>query len=139
MKCNIDIILSLHLCSEMRKALSISLLMLFITATIGVTVSKHFCGGKLADTSLFSAASCGCGDKDMEGNCCSNESEFFQMDEDYIITSADIDFKLKFTLAFLSAFIDSFFIEEYNSSDYSNYKPPLLNSDIPILVQSFLL
>lgn len=123
----------------MKKALSISLLMLFITATVGVTVSKHFCGGKLADTSLFASATCGSCDKDMAGNCCQDESEFFQMDEDFVITSTDIDFDLKFTFSFLSTFIDSFFTEKNNSSDYLNYKPPLLNSDIPILVQSFLL
>lgn len=123
----------------MKKALSISLLILFVIATIGVTVSTHYCGGKLADTSVFSTASCDCGDKEMESNCCQNESEFFQIDEDFIIASSDIDFDLKFTFAFLSSFIDSFVTEKGNSSDSFIYKPPLLNPDILILVQSFLL
>jgi len=129
---------SLHLLKLMKKALSISLLTLFVIATIGVTVRSHYCGGKLAGTSVYASASCGSCDNEMTSNCCNDESEFFQMDEDFVTTSANIDFSLNITFSLVSTYINFFIIEKNNSSDYLNYKPPLLSSDLPILIQSLL-
>lgn len=61
----------------MKKAISILLLMVYLALSIGVSVSKHFCGGSLARISLFSAEKkqCACSlmKSSKESDCCEDE------------------------------------------------------------------
>ncbi|NQU53711.1 MAG: hypothetical protein HQ522_14365 [Bacteroidetes bacterium] len=62
-----------------KKASHIILSLLLLTTTIGVAISKHYCGGNLISTSFFTEAKSCCDSDD----CCKNESEVFQLDEDF--------------------------------------------------------
>lgn len=61
-----------------RKTSHIILSLLLLFATVGLTISKHYCGGNLISTSIFGKND-SCCNKD---KCCQNESIFIQLDED---------------------------------------------------------
>ena len=56
--------------------------------------------------------------------------------------ATDVSFELNVqTIQFIQIFVSTFLINlpiETQISSYEQYKPPLINRDIPILVQSFL-
>jgi len=55
-------------------------LLLMISVT-GFSVSKHYCGTELVSIKINQEAKSCC---DMTGGCCHNETEFYQIDEDFI-------------------------------------------------------
>lgn len=61
----------------MKKATAILLLMIYLSLSIGVSVSKHFCGGSLAEIALFSSEKkkCACSlmKNNKESDCCEDE------------------------------------------------------------------
>lgn len=61
----------------MKKATAILLLITYLSLSIGVSVSKHFCGGSLAEIALFSSEKkkCACSlmKSDKESDCCEDE------------------------------------------------------------------
>src|SRR5690554_2125540 len=63
-----------------RNVSHIVLALLLLSATTGMAVSKHFCGDFLISTSLYTEAETCCDD----GNCCQNETIFYQVDEDFV-------------------------------------------------------
>jgi len=66
-----------------RKIAHIVLAFLLLTTTIGFTVSKHYCGSRLVEISInYEAESC-CDDLGTS-NCCHNETEYFQLKEDFV-------------------------------------------------------
>ncbi|PCH98372.1 MAG: hypothetical protein COB85_01710 [Bacteroidetes bacterium] len=106
----------------------------------GVVVNKHYCGGTLASTTIFYEGSCACGDSEMPDGCCDNKSEYFQLVEDYappaigqIPVSNQMPASLQYT-----AFNDLLSLDAKLLVDYLNYKPPILDRDIRVLIQSFL-
>ncbi len=125
----------------MKKIGAILLLAIFLGFSTGYVVAKHYCGGTLMSTEIVFAkdhVSC-CDDDDMDENCCQNEVSFFQIDEDYCSTplmgsTTPIDFVL---IGFASP---SFYcISNANPVAYLNYKPPLIEVNHPVQLQSFLL
>ena len=58
--------------------------MLLLLSTTGLAISKHYCGGELISTSLFVEADSCCDSDD----CCKNETEVFQLDEDFSVSTA---------------------------------------------------
>ena len=48
-----------------------------------MTISKHYCGGNHVSTSFFVEAKSCCD----TGGCCQNETETFQLDEDFSVSS----------------------------------------------------
>lgn len=72
--------------------------------------------------------------------CCHSEREFFQLDDDFSVAPVQ-------TLSLSTASIISVFVYhlsfDFNEGDklvaYLNYKPPIPDKDIPVLVQSFLI
>ena len=110
-------------------------------ASMGFTLNQHYCGGKLKNTSLFSffdSASC-CGDKEMAMDCCHDEQIHFQLDEDYQLDAFSIDWKVDITALIPDLVVPVLEEADEKQPHYLNYKPPLLQADIPVLVQSFLI
>jgi len=120
---------------------SIFLALLVFVASSGFTVHKHYCGTNLASVSLYHDAGCACGDmdKEKEDECCRTETKYIVADinPDLPVVSTEVSPKLDFTL--LAFFVPSFLYlpQRIQTPDYLNYKPPLLDIDIPILVQAF--
>ena len=57
--------------------------LLLLVSTMGLVISKHYCGGSFVSISLFTEAESCC---EMDG-CCHNETDFYQVDEDFSITT----------------------------------------------------
>ena len=116
----------------MRKAIQILFLLLFVTVTVGLTVTKHYCGKYLNDVRISHVpvdVSC-CGEDDEPMGCCHSESESLTLDVDYSVT------KEVFSLHSQDLFIDPvMFMDIYSNElatwDYLNnsmerdYGPPL--------------
>jgi hypothetical protein len=64
----------------LRKIIHILLAVFLMVSTVGVTLSLHYCGGKLSSASINGQAESCC---DM-GNCCHNESIHFELKENYV-------------------------------------------------------
>ena len=118
---------------------TISLILIFLVSTFGVTINTHYCGGHIAESTILINAGCSCGNMEMPSNCCSSETEFVQLDIDYYSSVVESAIDLP-DISFLHK--DLIEVEIYSNkqtSKYLNYKPPLIELDIPITVQSFLL
>lgn len=57
----------------------ISLSLLLLISTVGIGVSKHYCGDALVDIAFNEEAKSCCDD----GACCSNETMVYQLNEDF--------------------------------------------------------
>lgn len=65
-----------------RRATHIILSFLLLVSTIGLSVSKHYCNGKLISTSFFIDTDSCCDSND----CCKNETEVFQLHEAFSVS-----------------------------------------------------
>jgi hypothetical protein len=63
-----------------RKINAILLSLLLLVPTFGVSVEKHFCGGRLADVALFTGAGCSCDGETENNSCCHEEEQVLRMD-----------------------------------------------------------
>ena len=103
-----------------RKTSHIILSALLLFATVGLTISKHYCGGNYISTSIFGEAE-SCCDSD---ECCKNETETFQLDEDYSLVSvSEVPQSAEFELLDFAILVYNFTgveteeIEEFFESD----------------------
>ncbi|MEL6718903.1 MAG: hypothetical protein AAFP82_09330 [Bacteroidota bacterium] len=124
---------------------------MFITS-ISFAVDMHYCKGELKSFSLFGKAK-SCHEKKAthtcpyhakmqqqqdNNNCCENETAYVQADIDKVFSSIEFTDIPLFIAVFVqvSLFENNF---EPQVFAFEHYKPPLIERDIPILVQSFLL
>lgn len=65
----------------MKKIGIVFLLFFYLIPVIGVTVSAHFCGGKLSSISFISTDKhdCPCGSKAMKKNCCEDINTYIKL------------------------------------------------------------
>ncbi len=139
-------------------ALSLAFLMFFTSA--GLSIDMHFCQDSFKSFSLIGKAK-NChelaqtstckhhkvpaqeetGEKTDKKDCCENRTVTLDSDQDQQIQT--IDFTLtKEIKQFVTAYIYAFHqdkITEEESISFALYRPPLIQRDIPILIQSFLL
>ncbi len=143
-----------------NKIATLSLSVMVILASVGIMVSKHYCQGDLKNFALFVKAK-QCHDisthktkthchpgkntcqksKKKEGKkCCENKTVFLETD-DFISTMASPKINPEFQLIAVAFILynDLLFSTEKRSVKFLNYKPPLIELDIPVLVQSFLI
>ena len=140
-------------------ALFLALLMVFYS--IGISIDLHFCQGNFKTFSLLGKAkSCheissapkgcqhhqkmviqkaACEQQNM--GCCENKTLEFQSDESIYLQSHSFDFHQEIRFLFVEAYthFPQGKFEENDFSPFAQYKPPLIDKDIPIFVQSFLL
>jgi hypothetical protein len=120
-----------------RKIINISIVLLLLTATIGVSVSRHYCGEILVDVAINShAEDCG-----MAMDCCTNETQLFAIDDDFQLKIQAIVFHSpEVELVEIGDVIDEGLIS-FELKIRDKIIPPLLEPDVDIFieVQSFLL
>ncbi|MDZ4759059.1 MAG: hypothetical protein SGJ10_13100 [Bacteroidota bacterium] len=65
----------------MRKIFAILLLFCYLIPAIGLSVSVHYCGGRLASFSIIGTdeAKCPCGDMPMKKDCCKDKTASFKI------------------------------------------------------------
>ncbi len=139
----------------MKKAISIFLSVLLLASSSGIAYAQHFCSGHemMAKVTLGEEhLSCGmkmmtptpgCEEdtrEEKDHSCCSNSYTQVETDENYAKTSFDVDLNTNFVAAFIHVFIPP---QPDNYPDhlqtYTDYHPPPLDKDIPVLYQVFLI
>lgn len=63
----------------LKKITHIVFATLLLLTTMGLMVSKHYCGGHMVSVSVFHQADTCCGDS----GCCNDETRFFQVKDDF--------------------------------------------------------
>ena len=113
---------------------------LYLTFTIGVGISKHYCMGMLRNVEIgFDIERC-CDESELFGDCCSDSNEFLVIDDDQISTD---DIQLEAGL-FLIEEVTYAWEQDISNSIFRDIsrlaKPPPLNSkDRRIRNQSLVL
>lgn len=139
----------------MRKAIAIFLSALLFISSTGFTVSNHFCGGSLEKIDIgFSGEKLVCemtkvkdvcpshpSSSEMEkASCCSNQFFHISLEDTFEkVNVKEKDFNQDFFIAYSlvrEGYASIILERNYN---LLHYTPPLLDRDIPVLVQSFLI
>lgn len=74
----------------MKKSIIILFSLFYLTAVSGVTVSLHYCGGKIKSISFFDKKGndCCCGNKKKSKNCCNQKSTFIKVKDNHHLSSS---------------------------------------------------
>ncbi|MCP4551444.1 MAG: hypothetical protein GY834_05265 [Bacteroidetes bacterium] len=83
----------------MKRLIHILVAGLLLFTTTGFTITKHYCGGNLVEVAVNVVPESCC---DMNnGDCCKNESEFFQLSDNFAgsqVLNVDFQFVFDFDL-----------------------------------------
>ncbi len=129
----------------MKRILYISLIIAYILPSIGVTISKHYCGGSVSSISFIGQAedNCGCGNKKMKEDCCKDEITQFKIQDKQSQTNnpqvslQQIGFRHVFVNDFIRGLI---VVNESNNSFFGRWRPPdIVESPLFLVNQSFLI
>ncbi|MEX1189517.1 MAG: hypothetical protein WED33_09685 [Bacteroidia bacterium] len=57
--------------------------LIYLLPSIGLTISKHYCGGEISSISAlpFHAHACGCDEEEMDSNCCQDEFTVIKLND----------------------------------------------------------
>lgn len=153
----------MSLINRTYRSIALILALLMFTTSVGFAVDMHYCQGQLKSVSFFGKAkschemadaasrkNCTLHKKMKEQNkgcsidkngCCENETQYFHSDQDQKTQGFDITLS-KQLQQFVVAYTFVFIVHtpaNTNNLTFSFYKPPLIERDIPVLIQSFLL
>lgn len=73
----------------LKKTGHIVLLIVFMVSTMGMTISRHYCGNHLKAVSIFSTTDKCC---DIPVGCCHDENISIEIEKDYSTSSFNYDF-----------------------------------------------
>ena len=129
-----------------------SVLMAFIVlfSTMSFSISEHYCGDNLVDSSLFSTAeSCG---MEMEkpspledcniqkNNCCKDVVKLFKGQDDIKTNPLDLNSSEQILLAsFIYSYVNLFEGLEENIIPFKEYSPPFLITNIQVINETYLI
>ena len=117
---------------------------MLLIATTGMTMHKHYCLGQLKSIEINHKSDHCCSDlmagKDIADSCCDEEEIDLKVNE---LNQSIFSFEAQTAFFVVSWFAlpdysSSLFSEE-TAYAYLEESPPLLNKDIPVLIQSFLI
>ncbi|NQU85487.1 MAG: hypothetical protein HQ541_06975 [Mariniphaga sp.] len=112
----------------LRKTSHIILSLLLLVSTMGLAISKHYCGGEVISVALFDEPESCC---NMAG-CCHNETSFYQVNEDYSLASiSEIPVSAEFDLFGFAMLIDQ--LDEELISDRQDFE--IAKSPPPVKIQ----
>lgn len=118
---------------------SVLLALLVYFTSVGLVLGKRHC--QLKQNNLLEGKQYSCAETGCQKGCCSTEFHYFKLDQDQQTTT--LDFKLskeliQFVVLYVSVFLEND-LEKSEATLFAQYKPPLIQRDIPVLIQSFLL
>lgn len=127
---------------QIAKNIANSLLVIaLLTATVGVTLNKHYCMGLLKSMAVNEHAA-HCYDGEAEDiPCCKEISQELRLDE---MVQHSFEFNATPTL-FEFPLVNFILLKDLNvgliheKPNFREYSPPLPDQDIPVLFQSFLI
>lgn len=124
-----------------RKITCLMLSAIVLFTTTGFTVTKFYCGTQLRSVHVLTQPDYCCSNANTTKGRCHTEIQYFQMDYDGTSPSVDQKVNSDFTFVCTQYVTQELFFNsiDKHANDYLNYKPPLIQRDIPILIQSFLI
>lgn len=111
-------------------------------STIGITVSKHYCGDLLMTKSVILEASSCCDSEQMPEGCCHDESDSFSIEDDFHASKITVNQNLVVVSWFVFNQLFQLAIDQDVSLALGSFiesPPPLPDTHIYIQVQSFLI
>lgn len=135
----------------MHKIFSFIVSLLLLLSSTGLTYAQHYCGDfKMMEKITFGEEqlSCGmamvddaCGDeKEAEHECCDNQYTNISTDDNFAQTTYDMVINDAFVASFISVFmLEQVVISNEELPEYSEYNPPPILKNIPILYETFLI
>ncbi|MHB1279442.1 MAG: HYC_CC_PP family protein [Bacteroidia bacterium] len=139
----------------MKSVFAIFLAMLMLITNVQIALATHYCDGEAVKTSIYVGhgdIDCGMSDQDAfcekeynppavkSKNCCENKYAELSIEDDYknpSFVKAVPD--VQFIAAFIITYLNLYSFDPSIEAGYSHYSPPLLDLDIPVLIQSFLI
>ncbi len=123
-----------------RKLINILLTLLILIATIGVSVSKHYCAGDLVEVAINSHTN-GCSDSGMPMDCCTDDTQLYAIDDDYQLNLQTFHFQAPTVVLHRISEVINTDLIAFELQNEDNTAPPPLeqDQDIFIRIQSFLL
>ncbi len=117
-------------------------IVLILLSTIGVTVTRHYCGDILQGIGINYEPNC-CGDEEMPKGCCHNEAERIVLEDDLQLGVFDFEVNFHTIDTIVHLFEDYINILHYEAevhkSKFAFRSDPPAESDIYIKIQSFLI
>ncbi|MCO6499098.1 MAG: hypothetical protein J5I47_01830 [Vicingus serpentipes] len=136
----------------MEKLLAIILSFVILVTSMGFTISSHICGGKKVKTvmgMIHSDVSCGMEEDNnsnscekgvmIASNCCQDEFQLVQFDEDCTQQANEVKLNKELSAVLITVVLNLVSLETTQEVFYSDYSPPPLVRDVPVLIQSFLI
>ncbi len=122
-----------------RKVFHIVFAIFLILATTGITLSMHYCDGKLVSASINKEAKSCC---DGSGGCCQNKSFHFEVKDNYVgpvilENSKIIELDRLFSILFVSD-IELLPEVEKTFQAFNDSSPPTANQKRLSLLQTYL-
>ena len=108
----------------LKKIVHIIIITITLIGTIGFNLSKHYSSGELFSVSFFGEAEKCC---EFPCDCCSDESEYFKTDNDFITSDFEFEKIHILELFNISAIETSLNLSNENNSSsyfYNKYLPP---------------
>jgi len=115
-----------------RKVIHITLIMLLLSTTAGMTIFTHFCGSQFEKISINVEPESCCGD---DSSCCHNETVIVKIHDNFSIPSINIDFQ-RFALvipAILPHFVEVPSCGNRNLNIVNDLPPPLVQTKLSLL------
>ena len=125
-----------------------------LSTNMGFAVATHYCGGMAVESQLVfghEALDCGMANMDKgcetppEGThlskkpCCENKYQSLDTEDDFKPTIAQSMVNVDFVAAFVITFLHLPISSTDEEPQYANYSPPLIDQDISVLHQVFLI
>lgn len=134
----------------LHKILSVAMAFVVLFSTMSFTISKHYCGSVLVDSSLFrEAKSCGMEMQNstnedcsvIKKNCCTNEQIVIEGQDNLkldFIAKLNLQQKI-FVSSFVYSYINLFEDVAKENIHFKDYSPPLIVKDIQVLDEVYLI
>ncbi len=136
----------------MKAILSVILASMMLFLSAGFRVATHYCGDEAVSVSLTTdgiAEGCGmdaqaksdCNSDSPEvskSSCCKDAVMNLEIEDDYQTADKSVNLDLQFVEAFVFVYIQNLF-EGYEETNFKEYSPPLVQHDILVENQVFLI
>lgn len=118
----------------LKKSLLIVFSFFYFFLASGININLHYCGGKLKDISLFSAANedgC-CGSKKKSKGCCDEKNSYIKVKDNHFPGNSVKTFGIPAKNISDHAFLQIFYVRNLSILNYSlkYYTPPVLYDDL---------
>lgn len=137
----------------MKVSISLLLALLVFFSSVGMAKTTHFCMGMEMKSEIgFGEKHVDCGmnmpidhgendsdNHDDSKSCCENVTTQLQVDDEVQLKKVDFDLSLNFAVALVQVFIFGIDSDSFEGDQFHTSSPPLIEQDLQVLYQSFLI